>query len=539
MEDDLTARLKGYSRAFEGIMSLIPAKEYYGKDASITSEQWRKTKKQTREERQNAKRAKLDPASHKTAKDVMDENARKRKRELEGEGEECDVSSEPDFDVEKEKPREGLKRPAANPKKQKTTDQAKPKDTAEDAIEDVADAPTNDAEQVQANAKIEKMRRKAEKKREKAALKKQKIEEKKAQKQEAVAAFGKDDHDNENTDGESEGEDTQVVEEPEEDRIQPLDISGLIDEQQSTPPTADSAASTSSKVSAESSSSSLPPPTIELTKAQVEKTPKNKFDLTPEAKEQFKARLAAKLEQLRAARKADGPDGRPARNRAELIEARRKKQQERKAAKKANRVVAKEDEARMKAEAELARLRGSGSPYSISGMLAQRSSPDHEQNLAFGKVAWRDGKQLDTRLSGFIDSSKRKGPSDVKTALEAAKKKHARINGLDEEKRKDIQEKDLWLNAKKRAQGEKVHDDLSLLKKSAKRKEKLKAKSKQEWKERITSIEKGKEIRQKKRETNLQKRKEESKKGGAKGKGKKPAAKKVKRAGFEGTFRGR
>ena len=55
MEDDLTVsavpapdtadsitdlpqtRLKGYSRSFEGLMSLIPAKEYYGKDASITS----------------------------------------------------------------------------------------------------------------------------------------------------------------------------------------------------------------------------------------------------------------------------------------------------------------------------------------------------------------------------------------------------------------------------------------------------------------------------------------------------------------------
>jgi len=31
------ARLKSHSRAFEGLMSLIPAKEYYGKDASITS----------------------------------------------------------------------------------------------------------------------------------------------------------------------------------------------------------------------------------------------------------------------------------------------------------------------------------------------------------------------------------------------------------------------------------------------------------------------------------------------------------------------
>jgi hypothetical protein len=31
------ARLKSHARAFEGLMSLIPAEVYYGKDASITS----------------------------------------------------------------------------------------------------------------------------------------------------------------------------------------------------------------------------------------------------------------------------------------------------------------------------------------------------------------------------------------------------------------------------------------------------------------------------------------------------------------------
>ncbi len=30
-------RLKSHARAFEGLMSLIPAKDYYGKDESITS----------------------------------------------------------------------------------------------------------------------------------------------------------------------------------------------------------------------------------------------------------------------------------------------------------------------------------------------------------------------------------------------------------------------------------------------------------------------------------------------------------------------
>lgn len=34
---ELQERLKSHARAFEGLMSLIPAKDYYGKDESITS----------------------------------------------------------------------------------------------------------------------------------------------------------------------------------------------------------------------------------------------------------------------------------------------------------------------------------------------------------------------------------------------------------------------------------------------------------------------------------------------------------------------
>ncbi|KAF1916099.1 hypothetical protein BDU57DRAFT_515990, partial [Ampelomyces quisqualis] len=37
MGDTLEERLKSHAKAFEGLMSLIPAKDYYGKDESITS----------------------------------------------------------------------------------------------------------------------------------------------------------------------------------------------------------------------------------------------------------------------------------------------------------------------------------------------------------------------------------------------------------------------------------------------------------------------------------------------------------------------
>ncbi|KAF1848525.1 SURF6-domain-containing protein [Cucurbitaria berberidis CBS 394.84] len=521
MGDTLEERLKSHARAFEGLMSLIPAETYYGKDESITSTQWQKKKKQTLEERQAAKRAKLDPASHKSAKDVMDENARKRKRELEGEVSDA-ASSDLDMDIEKEKPLEGIKSKA---KKQKTKVD-KPAVTED---EDAGETRALSKAEVKAEERAEKRR---EKKKAKATQKKQKQEAKKAQGAEFSKSLTATQEPDEDEVDEDDEDDTNELEHP-DDRIQALDVSGLIEEGQSTVPStaANSNSSAASIVSAASSSSSLPPSGEEVQEKKIKKP----YKIDEQSHDNFRTRLNAKLEAMRAARKADGPDGRPAKNRAELIEQRRKKEAERKATKKVSRQEAKDDEARQKAEEQLARIRGgSGSPS-----IFPPRSPENERSFNFGRVAW-DGQQLEGNLSGFLESRKKKGKSDAKTALDAAQKKQARINGLDEEKRKDIQEKDLWLAAKKRAQGEKVFDDVGLLKKSLKRQQKQKEKSKQEWKERLTNVEHGKEKKQKQREENLKKRRDEKgqKQKGGKKKAKKPG-KKVKRPGFEGTMKAR
>jgi hypothetical protein len=453
----------------------------------------------------------------------MDENALKRKRELEGHVSEPE-SSDLDMDIEKEKPLEGIKKA----KKQKTK-AAEPEDPA-DGEEEVAvgEARTLTKAEQKAEAKAEKRR---EKRKEKNAKNKQKVDTKKAQGAEFSKGLTKPSEPEDQVD-EDEDEDEDEDNNPDaEDRIEKLDVSGLVEEGQSTDPstTANSNSSTASVASAASSSSSLPPSTDALE----DKKQKKPLPIDEESKALFQARLTAKLEAMRASRKADGPDGRPARNRAELIEARRKKEAERKAAKKVSRQEEKEDEARQKAEEQLARIRGgSGSPS-----IFPARSPEAERSFNFGRVAWQDGQQLESSLSRFQESKKRKGKSDAKTALDAAQKKQARINGLDETKRKDIEEKDLWLAAKKRAQGEKVFDDVNLLKKTLKRQDKQKEKSKQEWKERLTNVQDGKERKQKKREENLKKRREEK---GQKGKKKvKKPGKKVKRPGFEGTFKAR
>jgi hypothetical protein len=231
--------------------------------------------------------------------------------------------------------------------------------------------------------------------------------------------------------------------------------------------------------------------------------------------EALKARLQARIDALRAARKADGLNGQPARTRQDLIEARRKKEEARKQNKKELRKLAKNEEQKANAEAELARLRGSGSPMTGSDMFSPAATETINTNFAFGRVTFDDGRRLDAN-GNVVDRPRTKGPSDPRTALAAAENKRARLNGLDEVKRKDIETKDLWLNAKKKAHGERVRDDTNLLKKTLKRKEKQKAKSELEWHTRKEGVEKNQEIKQKKREDNLAKRREEKGKKGKK-----------------------
>jgi hypothetical protein len=289
-------------------------------------------------------------------------------------------------------------------------------------------------------------------------------------------------------------------------------------------PAADSTFSNNSDEDLQSSKSSIDPPTDDT-------SPEKKFKMPPVDHELLKERLQAKIDALRTARKADGLDGRPARSRSELIEARRKKQETRKEHKKELRRQAKEDEVKAKAEAELARMRGSGSPLTGSDIFGPASPDNVTTSFSFGRITFEDGQQFDVH-GNLIQKPKGKGPSDPRTALQAAANKQARLNGLDEDKRNDIESKDLWLNAKKKVHGERVRDDVSLLKKALKRKEKQKSRSEREWHEREETLQRSQEAKQRKREDNLSKRREE--KGGKKAVNKMKKAKRKAFGGFGG-----
>ena len=466
----------------------------------------------------------------------MDENARKRKRDEDGE-----LSDTQNITVDD--PKQGLKNTVKH-KQVKKTDKDESQSQQAEGLDDATIA----------KLKAEKRREKRKEKKEKLKEAKTKQKEKKKRKaRESRQRTDSEDQADEREDvlSDDEGgngnrdEDQDEDSDTEEERIENIDVTGISD----TKP-AEASPETSSIPSKPPSPSFDPPQNQSgtsstssiVTQATVStekpaKRPKLEVKID---QDELRARLQKRVAELRAARKADNPDGTPARTRSELIEMRRKKEEEKKKNKKALRQQAKDEERRQKEEA-LARGSPLLSPSGRSPAGAHGQSPlsDPANSFSYGRIAFDNGQAMTASLDFVIDPRKPKGSKDPHNALQIVKKKTDRLNAMDTEKRADIEEKDMWLNAKKRAQGERVVDNTSLLKKALKRKENKKKKSEKEWNERLQSVAQGQATRQKKREDNLAKRKEEK---GSKGKGGKKAgsSKKPKskaRPGFEGSFK--
>ena len=79
------------------------------------------------------------------------------------------------------------------------------------------------------------------------------------------------------------------------------------------------------------------------------------------------------------------------------------------------------------------------------------------------------------------------------------------------ERVKNIEEKSAWKSAMDKAEGVKVKDDESLLKKTIKRMDQKKKSSKKKWESRVEGEEKRKTAKQQKRNDNINKRKHDKK----------------------------
>jgi hypothetical protein len=239
---------------------------------------------------------------------------------------------------------------------------------------------------------------------------------------------------------------------------------------------------------------------------------------SPSSIAELRARLAARISQARIARKAIGTavPGAP-QTREAILQARAKRK-----AKVEEKIRAKKQQ--QKSE-EVKHEEESSSDDEIM-----------ETGLTFGRVMIND-TEIDAGKGEIKNVKRKKGPSDAKGRLGHLVAREERLSKMDPEKAGKAIENDRWHHALLSARGEKVKDDMSLLKKTIARREREKKKSKREWDERTAKVEKGKEDRQRKREENIAKRREEkgTKKGGKKVavKTKKPLVKK-KRPGFEG-----
>jgi hypothetical protein len=489
-------------------------------------DQWQK-KKQTREQKHAARLAKLDPDNWRSAKDVVDDRAaaaaalkRKRDENADEDSNEDDDgdNSNLDLSVEKEQPK---------PKKRKTESQEKKKPTTEESSED------------KRRRIAEERAAKREKKKLRKAKAKEKLERQKAKKREAKGQV-----DNERS--QSRKKDTS-----DELHLQiPVDLgSARLQEAEHTRAQLDGPTSPSSATSEEepeevfspqhesgtsSTSSILPPAALDDSVTSEPPKPLPLTNTNIDTTKDPHQRLQEALAQFRASRKADTSEPK---SRQELLDQRRRKEEARKAAKKEQKRREKEEEARRQDE-EIARR---FSPGGSGSLLASPRSPvtsdngaSSSNNFTFGRIAFADGTNFDPSINDSTDGHSKKGPRDAASQLHLAQSKKLRLAGLDEEKRAQIEQKDLWLNAKKRAHGQHVRDDTSLLKKALKRQQTQKKKSEKEWGERLEGVKKAQELKQKKRMDNLDKRKEEKRAGAGGGK-----PKKVRRPGFEGSFKGR
>ncbi|KAF7727261.1 hypothetical protein EC973_007874 [Apophysomyces ossiformis] len=228
---------------------------------------------------------------------------------------------------------------------------------------------------------------------------------------------------------------------------------------------------------------------------------------------ELRSRLHERIAQLRKKRNADNTDHNKARSREDILAARLKKKEDRKKALKARKEKGSKaaPEELVQNTSSTVKATGNGRPSADSIKM--------DGDVFFGKLD--------------VGEQKKKGSVDAKSQLkkiEAKQEKLEKLRKENKEKADAIAEKEEWSRAIAMATGEKVKDDVKLLKKTVKRQEKQKSKSASQWKDRLDKVKKDEEDKVKKRNENIQKR-IEAKKDRKKGKKARP--------GFEGGKRGK
>ncbi|KAI9199227.1 surfeit locus protein 6-domain-containing protein [Polychytrium aggregatum] len=223
---------------------------------------------------------------------------------------------------------------------------------------------------------------------------------------------------------------------------------------------------------------------------------------------ELKSKLQSRIAELRANRKAPPseplPDGTIAKGRLEVLERRTKRKREKEEASKKD---------------------SQKKPQDTVGMRVESTEPAEKSKKGGLK------EQLSFGTLEFGDGNSKKQNADVFSQLKRIENKKAKLEQLkeaDPSKAEQVQETEKWKRLNQLAQGQKLKDDPTLLKKTIKRIEKQKTKSTKQWGERKSTVRKQQSDKIAKREQNIKARMEGTKAKGAKGK---------KRPGFEGGLK--
>ncbi|MBN3320146.1 SURF6 protein, partial [Atractosteus spatula] len=193
--------------------------------------------------------------------------------------------------------------------------------------------------------------------------------------------------------------------------------------------------------------------------------------------------------------------------------ARRKQERERKKRKR--------KEIRMK---KLAEKTGEGEPVEESkGDGAKAENPGGtggrggaETSIVFNKVDLsgeyvskaQQKKEKRKKIKGNVTPLTGKNYKQLLDRVEARKAKVEELRSKDEEKAKELEEKIKWTNVLYKAEGLKIKDNEELLRRSLKRKEKMRAQKKRRWEQRSENVLEKMQNRQDKRRKNIQKKKQ-------------------------------
>lgn len=131
----------------------------------------------------------------------------------------------------------------------------------------------------------------------------------------------------------------------------------------------------------------------------------------------------------------------------------------------------------------------------------------NENNFVYSKFDLVSDTTNYSSESQLHQSKKRKLEEKLKEA-EREKRKIEKLQEKDEEAAQQYKKSKSWKSALEKSEGVKVKDDINLIKKSLRRKKKIKKKSAEKWKERNEAKEMGIQKRQEKRNKNIKMRKD-------------------------------